>query len=86
MPTPHIAPDITPEQVRAARGLLDITPDALAGRAGISTPTVRTFEHGTRTTMPANVRAIRQTLEAAGIIFIAADSEHGPGVRLRGGV
>ncbi len=40
------------------------------------------FEQGEHEPMPANLRAIRGALEAAGVIFIDANGE-GPGVRLR---
>lgn len=73
---------ITPEQSRAARGLLDWTQQELASRASVGLSTVRDFEKGRRRPTEANAEAIRQALEAAGVTFIPADKA-GPGVRLK---
>ena len=72
----------SPNQCRAARGLLGITQVHLARKSGVSLRTIISFEQGEREPMPANRRAIRGALEAAGAIFIDANGE-GPGVRLR---
>lgn len=74
--------DLSPEQCRAARGLLDWTQDQLACGAGVSRSTVRDFEscrHGLQRSTEAQ---LVRTLEAAGIILLPADV-NGPGVRLR---
>jgi transcriptional regulator with XRE-family HTH domain len=72
----------SPNQCRAARGLLGMTQALLAHKSGVSLRTIISFELGARQPMPANLRAIRGALEAAGAIFIDANGE-GPGVRLR---
>ncbi|MBP2303446.1 helix-turn-helix domain-containing protein [Azospirillum picis] len=73
---------ITPEQSRAARGLLDWTQQQLADGAGVGLSTVRDFEKGRRTPTAANLQAIRTALESAGVLFIAENGE-GAGVRLK---
>lgn len=75
---------ITPPQSRAARGLLNWSQDRLAREAGISLSTIRDFELGKRKPMPANARAIRQSLEAAGVELID-ENGGGVGARLRKG-
>lgn len=73
---------ITPEQSRAARGLLDLSQQQLADAAGVGLSTVRDFEKGRRTPIAANLQAIRTALESAGVLLIAENGE-GAGVRLR---
>ena len=76
---------IYPSQIRAARGLLDISQTELSRRAGLGLATVKRIESSTedlRVTVQTLLR-IQRALEAAGIIFIAQEGEHGPGVRLR---
>jgi transcriptional regulator with XRE-family HTH domain len=70
---------ITPEQSRAARGLLNWSQTKLGEAAGLSLPTVKRFEtsNGVRVSEDA-MAAIRSALEAAGIEFI-----NHSGVKLR---
>lgn len=60
---------LAPETCRAARGLLDLSQEQLARRAGVSRLTVADFERGVRRPIPATLTALRRTLEAAGIEF-----------------
>jgi transcriptional regulator with XRE-family HTH domain len=76
---------LSPEQCRAARGLLDWTQEELAARAGVSRSTVRGFENGQHELHRGSAAVIRGALEAAGVALIDADGEAGPGVRLGGG-
>jgi transcriptional regulator with XRE-family HTH domain len=69
-------------QCRAARGLLDWTQDRLAEEAGVSALTIRNYEAGKTTPVPATLAVLRQAFESAGIEFIPED-DGGPGVRLR---
>ena len=72
-------------QIRAARGILDISQTELSKRAGISVATVKRIEASTdnlRMTVQTLLR-IQAALEAAGVVFIEGDKQHGPGVRLR---
>ena len=76
---------IYPNQIRAARGLLDINQEELARRSKVGLATVRRIENSTddlRTTVQVLMR-IQRALESAGIIFIDQDGQGGPGVRLR---
>ena len=60
---------ITPNQCRAARGLIDISQTKLSEIAGVSLRTVCHFEKGNRTPVPAILAAIQHALEYAGIEF-----------------
>jgi transcriptional regulator with XRE-family HTH domain len=74
---------LTPQQCRAARGLLDWTQEELAERAGVSRGTVRGFENGRHELHRGSAAVIRGALEAAGVVLIDPDHETGSGVRLR---
>ena len=73
---------ITPSQVRMARAALGWGVRDLGKRAGIAANTVSRFENGFGAMVETLVR-IQETLETAGIVFISADQQGGPGVRLR---
>jgi transcriptional regulator with XRE-family HTH domain len=70
---------MTPDQSRAARGLLDWSQTELASRSNLSESTIRDFEKGRRIPSINNLAAIRRALEAAGVEFIDGNQ---PGVRL----
>jgi predicted transcriptional regulator len=61
---------LAPEQVRAARGWLDWTQQALADRAHVGLSTVKHFESGKRTPMFNKLGAIRRALEGAGVELV----------------
>ena len=71
---------LTPDQSRAARGLLDWSQAQLASQSNLSESTVRDFEKGRRIPSVNNLAAIQKALEAAGVEFTNGDQ---PGVRLR---
>ena len=73
---------ISPEQCRAARSVLNLSQTELARAAGVGRSTVSDFEGASRRPNPANLAALRDALEAAGVAFIDP-SGGGPGVRLR---
>ncbi|MDO6963994.1 helix-turn-helix domain-containing protein [Rhizobium alvei] len=76
---------LSPEQSRAARGLLDWSQTQLAKASNLSESTVRDFEKGRRIPSINNLAAVERALEAAGVVFLA-DGETtvgGPGVRLK---
>jgi ribosome-binding protein aMBF1 (putative translation factor) len=76
------SPDRNP--CRAARGLKDWSPSKLATEARVGESTVRNFEAGRSVPVANNLAAMRSTLEAAGVEFLA-ENGGGPGVRLRKG-
>ena len=73
-----------PAQVRMARAALNWSLDDLAKAAGVHRNTISNFETGRYGGDPEKLAAVRRTLEAAGVIFVAENGE-GPGVRLRKG-
>jgi predicted transcriptional regulator len=73
---------ITPEQCRAARGLLDWNQQDLAREAQVGIVTVRQLEAGLNQPRRATLVVVRRTLEAAGVEFID-ENGGGAGVRLR---
>ena len=73
---------ITPEECRAARGLLDWSQADLAEKAAVGIVTVRQFEAGAHAPRRATMDVIRRAFEAAGVEFIDKNGG-GSGVRLR---
>jgi transcriptional regulator with XRE-family HTH domain len=71
--------DITSAQIRAARGLLNLSQKELADRAGISLNLLNNIERGVANPKPASIKAIRRALENDGIEFLEEN-----GVRERG--
>ena len=74
--------ELSPEQCRAARGLLDWTQERLAARAGVSRSTVRDFERHRHVLHRATECLLVNTLQEAGVMLLPPDG-HGPGVRIR---
>lgn len=74
---------VTGAQLRAARGLLNMSVSDLSERCGLAVNTIRKAEktNGPAEVTTASARLLVTTLQGAGVIFIAAD-EHGAGVRL----
>jgi transcriptional regulator with XRE-family HTH domain len=75
-------PLLSPEQCRAARGLLDWTQEELAEQADVSRSTIRDFENGRHHLHPTTAAQVVAALERGGTLLIPSD-EAGPGVRLR---
>lgn len=73
---------ISPEQCRAARGLLDWSQAELAEKARVGIVTVRQLEAGTNEPRRATLEVVRRCLESAGVEFID-ENGGGPGVRLK---
>jgi transcriptional regulator with XRE-family HTH domain len=78
---------MTPEQCRAARGLLDWSQAELANVANVGVSTLKNFEAGRTTPMANNLAALVSVLEGMGVVFLADGEtvDGGPGVRLRKG-
>ena len=74
---------VTVSQLRMARAALNWTLSDLAEASSVSSRTIRRIEseNGLERATPANLKLIRETLEAAGIEFVGT-AEEGPGVRL----
>ena len=74
---------MTSEQIKMARAALGWSIDQLADRTDVSSRTIKRIEAqvGLPTATEANLRLMREALEAAGIEFIGEPGE-GPGVRL----
>ena len=65
--------NVIASQIRAARAMLGMTAHELARLTGLSLNTIRKAEIEDRiaTLTTANLRAIRQALESAGVAFVA---------------
>lgn len=77
---------ITGIQIRAARGALNWSAEALAQRANLASKTVRRIEMeaGVPQTTISTLAKIQAALEAGGIEFIGTPDD-GPGIRIRAG-
>lgn len=73
--------DLLPQQIRAARALIDWTREDLANASGLTVRTLARIESSQTLPRPATLQAISSALEAAGIEFISQNGA-GPGVRL----
>lgn len=72
---------ITADQCRAARSLLNWTQEQLAKNAVVSRATIADFESSTRQPMKNNLRSIADCIFAAGVDFIPEEGDLGVGVR-----
>ncbi len=68
---------MTPEQCRSARAWLAWSQDDLARAAKVGLSTVKDFESGKRTPIPATQTAMQAVLERAGIGFSFAHDDDG---------
>jgi transcriptional regulator with XRE-family HTH domain len=73
---------LTPEQLRAARALVDWSRDDLATKSDVSPNTVWGFEQGRSDPKLSTLNKWRRALEVAGVEFIEPSAGKGPGVRL----
>ena len=73
---------LTPAQMRAARALLDWKQTDLAKAADVSEMSVKNIERGSTDPRVSTMEKIQASLEKAGVAFIDADRDGGPGVRL----
>ena len=74
---------LTSVQVRIARAALGWSVAHLANQSGVSARTINRIEveGGAKVATKANLKLIRETLEAAGVEFVGGPGD-GPGVRL----
>lgn len=61
--------NLTAEQSRAARALLNWSRVRLGAKSNLSEDTIREFENGRRIPGPGSLTRIRQALETAGVVF-----------------
>ena len=79
-----VKPMITAAQVKAARALLGLSQSELAKKTGLGIATIKRLELSTELRGAATtIWKVQITLEEAGVEFLSADDESGPGVRLR---
>jgi transcriptional regulator with XRE-family HTH domain len=76
---------ITPGQCRAARGLLNWSQRELVERSGVSQAAIANFERGASIPYPRTLKDVRETLENAGLEFLADEPSGGIGVRFKVG-
>lgn len=69
-------------QLRAARGLLNLSAERLAGLSGVDAAAIAAFEAETRIPPAAARNALQAALEANGAMFLP-DSTRGVGVRFK---
>lgn len=75
--------DISPDQLRAARGLLNWSRDRLCQESGVTVRTIARLEAGQVAPHDSTMTKIRTALEGAGVRFVPANDD-GVGVRFRG--
>lgn len=78
---------LTSEQIRAARAMLRLSVEALAGMASLPVETINAIEAAdgpVADNLYGPAKPLRQALEGAGIEFLDPDGEGGPGLRLAG--
>ncbi len=78
MASASYAGNLSPDQVRSARGWLAWSQKELAENARVATSTVADFERGQRTPIGANVAALRTALETGGVRFLPDGGVTGP--------
>ena len=72
--------------IKLARTCLGWDQKDLAKKTGLSDQTIRRMEKTEKGPVRGtydNVQKVRQTLERAGVVFIEADADGGPGARLQ---
>ena len=75
---------ITAAQVKAARALLGLSQSELAEKTGLGIATVKRLELSTELRGAATTLwKVQNALEEAGVEFLPASKESGPGVRLK---
>jgi transcriptional regulator with XRE-family HTH domain len=70
--------NLTPLQSRMGRAALEWTQAELAEEAGVPLNTIVRFERGEVAASESNVAALRQAMEAAGVVFSGADGARLP--------
>lgn len=68
--------------LRAGRALLGLSQEELAGLAGVSRQILVRIEKGESNVLVEAIEKVRAALEEAGVVFIEASAERGPGVAM----
>jgi len=76
-------PTITPLQVKLARTAVALGVRDLAALAGVAPSTIQRFESERGDMQSRTLDRVQQALENSGVIFIPADDNGGPGIRLK---
>ncbi|MGI9475100.1 MAG: helix-turn-helix domain-containing protein [Hyphomicrobiaceae bacterium] len=71
----------TPEQLRAARALLNWSQDDLATAAGVAVMMIKNYERHLSDPRLSSMIKLKTTLEEAGVEFIDATDDVGAGLR-----
>jgi len=74
---------ITPMQIKLARTALGLGVRDLAAAAEIAPSTIHRFETDKGSMHSRTLDRVQQVLEERGIIFISADDNAGPGIRVK---
>jgi predicted transcriptional regulator len=74
---------MTPLQMKLARTALGLGVRELAAAAEVAPSTVQRFESGKGDMHSRTLDKVQQVLEEGGVIFIGADANGGPGIRIR---
>jgi len=74
---------MSPNQCRAARGLLKWTQPRLARESGVGLSTINRYENETRPPRRSAVLRLQAAFERAGVRFLFDEPAGGIGVRLR---
>lgn len=74
---------ITPLQMKLARTAIGLGVRELAAAADVAPSTVQRFESGKGDMHSKTLDKVQRVLEDGGVIFIPADAQGGPGVRLK---
>jgi transcriptional regulator with XRE-family HTH domain len=76
-------PAITSLQLKLGRTALGMGVRELAQAADVSPTTVTRFESGKGGVQSGTLERLQKVLEDGGVIFVGADADAGPGVRMR---
>lgn len=79
----HTVPTITPLQVKLARTAAGLGVRELAALAGVAPSTIQRFESERGDMQSRTLDKVQQALEKSGVIFIPADANGGPGLRMK---
>lgn len=74
---------ISPAQIRMARAGLGISVRVLSERANVADSTIHRFEANRGGMQASTLERLQIALEAEGVLFVPADANAGPGVRLK---